>query len=129
MFYKKLEIFYFIFYNSTVLLLLFPLQEWLVDFTKVISLLGDDMEVLAMVGYNLEGLNKEMVYIMNTLTIVNVVCFWAIIMIGEFRIKPKHPHLIKSYLLSIPFKFILLQIISLSVLILVLHTKPLSSTN
>ncbi len=65
---------------------------------------------------------------MNMQTVWNVVMFWLVILVGEFGIKRKYPAMIKQYLLGVPGKFLLIQLLSLGILIIVLATTPILSS-
>jgi hypothetical protein len=74
----------------------------------------------------LEKVNQEVIWYMNMQTVGNVIMFWLMILIGEFSIKTKYPGMIKSYLLGVPGNFVLIQLVSLGMLIIVLATTPVS---
>lgn len=63
---------------------------------------------------------------MNMQTVWNVVVFWGVILVGEFGIKRRYAAMVKQYLLGVPGKFLLIQLVSLGMLITVLATTPIS---
>ncbi len=76
---------------------------------------------------NLKALNLEVMWYVNFQTVWSVVMFWLVILIGEFRIKTRHPEVMKDYLLGVPGKFLAIQGISLVMLLIVLASTPISS--
>jgi hypothetical protein len=107
-------------------LTLFPTQEYVLDFGRVIQL-SEKVDFLQHVG-NLKALNLEVVWYVNFQTVWSVVMFWLVILIGEFRVKRRYPQLMKDYLLGVPAKFLLIQGISLVLLLVVLGSTPISSS-
>jgi len=78
---------------------------------------------------NISAVNQEIIWYMNFHTVWNVIVFWLMIMIGEFKIKGAYPGLIKQYLLGLPGKFLVVQGMSLVVLVGVLMVTPISQAS
>ena len=74
----------------------------------------------------LDAANDQLRWMIDVLTVLNVIGYWGIVMIGEFWIKTKYPELVKEYISRIPMKFLLIQLLSLVMLIVVLVTTPLA---
>ena len=106
------------------MLWLFPLQEYVLDFGKVAEM-GNMLDLLRD-SESLRAVNGEVMGYINFSTVWSVVMCWSVVMIGEFKIKTNYPALIKQYILSIPVKFLCIQVMSLLALIIVLLTKPIT---
>lgn len=56
-------------------------------------------------------------WLIDLLTVANVVVYWGIVMVGEFWVKRKWPHIVKEYVVGMQGKFIVVQGVSLVVMV------------
>lgn len=68
-----------------------------------------------------------MVNYLNFHTIVNMIGFWIVLMMAEFKIKRKYPEMIKDYIMGMGWKFMVLQCVSFLVLVTMLFVIPIGN--
>ena len=114
-------------FHSIGLMYWFPQLDNVIDYTRVFKLSAETHNPLLQSSHNLHVINQEILQFKTIISVVMLVAFWVVIVIGELLVKKRHPHLIKDYLRSAAPKFTLICLSAWVVELAFIYSKLVGS--